>query len=709
MSGTTSTTQTNPPDYIRPYLEWMLSQSRDLAAQNQMPRYVDAAGNPIQRVAGPGYDTQSFYSGVRGLATSPHSDLISARNTFAQAAEQAGSLANYEPGRIDLNYAPATLDAMRYQSQYQPGAYHSRSSGVSFDPTNYQAGQINSGYAGPAAYRAGSFSTDYTPASMQGLNLESSYRAPQSYQAAQLSNAYNPDTGYRTATFSSGYTPSGQYQGFQDGNYDRVSAGQGDVPFLFDTATADRYMSPYMQRVVDVQKDAAIRDFNIDRARRNDLAVQANAYGGSRQAIQESLANESLMRRLDNIQATGTQSAFENAQGQAERDRNAMLGVQSMNIGNSLQADFQNQAARQAAASLGEQSRQFGAGFGEGQQRYAADQRLQEQQLGEDSRRFASDLAERQAQFRAQNTLSREQIEEASRQFGAQFDDSAQREQAERAMRAQLEGYQTRLSAAQFGEQSRQAMNNLGLGAFQANEAANQFGARFADDGQRYASDSAMRAQIANEQARLAGAAFGDQSRLAAANIGLQAFGADEASRQFGAQFGDAGQRYAADLALRAGQMTDASRLAAAQFGEQSRMNAANTALNMFGANEGARMAAAQNALNATGMLGQQGGNFANLGSLFNTLQRDNLGMLGGIGQQQDANYQTRLDLGYNDWLQQNAFPRENMSFFSNILRGMPVQNQTQTFGGYQPTNTMSSIFGAGLTGLGLYNMMGRM
>jgi hypothetical protein len=101
-------------------------------------------------------------------------------------------------------------------------------------------------------------------------------------------------------------------------------------------------MSPYIQNVIDVQKQQAILEDQRQQAGRDATAVQAGAFGGSRQAVQDSMAQEALARNLANIQATGTQQAFEQAQSQFERDRGARLGVE------------QAQASeRQAAEKLG--------------------------------------------------------------------------------------------------------------------------------------------------------------------------------------------------------------------------------------------------------------------------------------------------------------------------------------------------------------------
>jgi len=90
-------------------------------------------------------------------------------------------------------------------------------------------------------------------------------------------------------------------------------------------------MSPYMQNVVDFQKDQAIRDYGIAQQGRNAQAVRAGAFGGSRQAVAEGEANRALMNQLGGIQATGTQQAFADAQKQMQFG--STLGLQGLQAG----------------------------------------------------------------------------------------------------------------------------------------------------------------------------------------------------------------------------------------------------------------------------------------------------------------------------------------------------------------------------------------
>jgi len=94
-------------------------------------------------------------------------------------------------------------------------------------------------------------------------------------------------------------------------------------PSVFGSAEAEAYMSPYFESVIDRSKQAAIEDFQKQKALRDAAAIQAGAFGGSRQAVAEAQAESGLLSRLSNLEATGRQQAFEAASSQFERDRQA--------------------------------------------------------------------------------------------------------------------------------------------------------------------------------------------------------------------------------------------------------------------------------------------------------------------------------------------------------------------------------------------------
>jgi hypothetical protein len=107
------------------------------------------------------------------------------------------------------------------------------------------------------------------------------------------------------------------------------------LPSLTNQGTLQQYMSPYAQGVVDIQKQEALRDYQKGMGTMGAQAVKAGAFGGSRQAIENSEANRNLQNSLAKIQATGLQSAYEAAQKGLESERTAQLqqGTALSNLG----------------------------------------------------------------------------------------------------------------------------------------------------------------------------------------------------------------------------------------------------------------------------------------------------------------------------------------------------------------------------------------
>ena len=144
-------------------------------------------------------------------------------------------------------------------------------------------------------------------------------------------------------------------------------AAMSGISSFQDPGTAQGFMSPYMDAVVQQQMESAQRQADIAATQRGAQAVRAGAFGGSRQAIENAEAARALASQKGQIQATGLQSAFERGQSQFNAEQANRL------------------AAAQALGQLGQQ--QFGqqmditgqqAQFG-GQQRQATQDILSQQ------------------------------------------------------------------------------------------------------------------------------------------------------------------------------------------------------------------------------------------------------------------------------------------------------------------------------------------
>ena len=110
------------------------------------------------------------------------------------------------------------------------------------------------------------------------------------------------------------------------------NAGANFAQQATDPNAVNAYMSPYTQNVMNQQISAANRQYDISGAQEQGAATQAGAFGGSREALMASENERNRNTAIGNIQATGYQNAFTNAQ--AQQVQAAQLGLQGMNAGN---------------------------------------------------------------------------------------------------------------------------------------------------------------------------------------------------------------------------------------------------------------------------------------------------------------------------------------------------------------------------------------
>lgn len=160
-----------------------------------------------------------------------------------------------------------------------------------------------------------------------------------------------------------------------------AQAGRNYMGLATSPGAQQAFMSPYMQNVVDVQKQEAIRDAQKGNLAGNLAAARQGTYGGARQLLAQTERERNLGTQLAQIQATGSQKAFEAAQQAQQFGSN--LGLQG--LGQAIGAGGQ---AAQAGATLGQ------LGIGQQQQDLA---RLSAQEqagsLGQREQQAALDLA----------------------------------------------------------------------------------------------------------------------------------------------------------------------------------------------------------------------------------------------------------------------------------------------------------------------------
>ena len=228
---------------------------------------------------------------------------------------------------------------------------------------------------------------------------------------------------------------------------------QQQGPQQFGQEQAQQYISPYVQNVLDIQKQQAIADAQKGQLTQNLGAARQGTYGGSRQLLAATERERALGQQLGNIQATGLQSAYENAQQQFERDRNAQLGVGSTNL-NALLGVQQLGATTNLQAAQSNQQTGLQAALANQQQN------LEAQRLSEASRQFGSDLGLQGAQAYGQFGQTYANIGSAQQQA------DLQRYNAQNAIGAQQQAQKQQGIDIRYGDFLRQQnypMEQLGI------------------------------------------------------------------------------------------------------------------------------------------------------------------------------------------------------------------------------------------------------
>jgi len=124
----------------------------------------------------------------------------------------------------------------------------------------------------------------------------------------------------------------------------------------FTGDNVSKYMSPYIQNVINQQEQGAIRDYGRSLPGLGSQAAMIGGLGGSRSALMQSEANRNLQNTLAGIDAQGYQQAYQNAQNQYNVGNQNMLAASGL-LGNLGQQQFQ-QAAGINTALLGSGSLQ---------------------------------------------------------------------------------------------------------------------------------------------------------------------------------------------------------------------------------------------------------------------------------------------------------------------------------------------------------------
>jgi hypothetical protein len=93
----------------------------------------------------------------------------------------------------------------------------------------------------------------------------------------------------------------------------QLGAGADYMRNVTDPSRVGAFMSPYQQQVTDIAKMNAVREAQIAGQQANLGAARQGTYGGARQALMGAEREKNLLANLSNIQAQGSQAAYDKA------------------------------------------------------------------------------------------------------------------------------------------------------------------------------------------------------------------------------------------------------------------------------------------------------------------------------------------------------------------------------------------------------------
>lgn len=93
------------------------------------------------------------------------------------------------------------------------------------------------------------------------------------------------------------------------------------------------------------------------------------------------------------------------------------------------------------------------------------------------------------------------------------------------------------------------------------------------------------------------------------------------------------------------------------------------------------------------------------LGTSSQAAELQRLGALERAGTLEQAEQQRLMDLQYQDFLRQRDFPKEQLGFYSSMVRGIAPMMPSMQYAYTPPPSPFQQALGLGLTGLGAYQM----
>jgi hypothetical protein len=211
----------------------------------------------------------------------------------------------------------------------------------------------------PYSQNAADYFAPFSQQQQQVFGETAGMRTPGGFQTGQQMTGMAGQGGLDTVGSAFGYGGQGAGYGGQGAMFGQQAAGTGGMyeRMATDPMSMQAYMSPYMQNVVEIQKQQAIEDAQRAQLGANLNAAKYGTYGGARQTLAQTQREAALNKQLSDIQAQGLQSAFDQAQ------KSQQFGVTSGLQG--LQAGISGAQTGIQGAGMGLQGVQGAqAGFG---------------------------------------------------------------------------------------------------------------------------------------------------------------------------------------------------------------------------------------------------------------------------------------------------------------------------------------------------------
>jgi hypothetical protein len=212
----------------------------------------------------------------------------------------------------------------------------------------------------PYSQNAADYFAPFSQQQQQVFGETAGMRTPGGFQTGQQMTGMAGQGGLDTVGSAFGY-------GGQGAGFGQQAAGMGGMyeRMATDPMSMQAYMSPYMQNVVEIQKQQAIED-----AQRAQLGANLGAArhmvltGVLRQTLAQTQREAALNKQLSDIQAQGLQSAFDQAQksqqfGVTSGLQGLQTGIQGAGMG--LQGVQGAQAGFGLLGRMGEQAANIGA------------------------------------------------------------------------------------------------------------------------------------------------------------------------------------------------------------------------------------------------------------------------------------------------------------------------------------------------------------